>query len=122
MTEKGLFKIISITASMNNGLSEELEVAFPNITPVQRPVITTNEIPDFNWLALDSVDGEGCFNINIMKSKTHKISFQVVAKFILTQHLRDLKLMKKLVQFLGCGTWSLEKINPVSYLTIAKLS
>lgn len=48
LTEKGLLKIISIKASMNNGLSEELEVAFPNITLVQRPVITTNEISDPN--------------------------------------------------------------------------
>jgi len=31
---------------MNNGLSSELKAAFPNITPRNRSIVTTNEIPD----------------------------------------------------------------------------
>lgn len=45
---------------MNNDLSHELKVAFPNITPVQRPLIITNEIPDPNWLA-GFTDGDRSF-------------------------------------------------------------
>ena len=84
LTEKGLFKIIYIKASMNNGLSEELEVAFPNITLVQRPVITTNEISDPHWLA-GFVEAEGCFSIMILKSQTTKTGFSVILRFQITQ-------------------------------------
>ena len=36
---------------MNNGLSSELKAAFPSIIPINRSVVTTNEIPDPDWLA-----------------------------------------------------------------------
>lgn len=39
LTIQGLEKIIAIKASMNNGLSEEIKVNFPNILPVERSVI-----------------------------------------------------------------------------------
>ena len=102
LTEKGLFKIISIKASMNNGLSEELEVAFPNITPVQRPVIITNEIPDPNWLA-GFTEGDGSFFVRIITSNTHKIGVQVILTYKLVQHKRDIALMKIIIKYLDCG-------------------
>lgn len=37
LTEVGLRKLISIRASINKGLPERLQVAFPNITLVLRP-------------------------------------------------------------------------------------
>jgi len=46
LTEEGLAKIVSIKASMNRGLSEELKVAFPNTLPVPRPVVENQEIKD----------------------------------------------------------------------------
>jgi hypothetical protein len=39
LTEAGLRKLISIRASINKGLPERLQVAFPNITPVLRPQV-----------------------------------------------------------------------------------
>lgn len=39
LTKAGLLKLISIRASINKGLPERLEVAFPNITPVTRPEV-----------------------------------------------------------------------------------
>lgn len=45
---------------------------------------------------------------------------QVKVRFILTQHSRDLDLMKNLAEFLGCGTLS-NVTNPYIYLTISKL-
>jgi len=43
LTEVGLHKLISIRASINKGLPERLQTAFPNITPALRPeVIKTN--------------------------------------------------------------------------------
>jgi hypothetical protein len=39
LTTEGLEKIIAIKATINNGLSEELKANFPNVIPVERPVV-----------------------------------------------------------------------------------
>ena len=46
--------------------------------------------------------GEGCFLINIYKSKT-KLGEAVQLVFKLTQHIRDEELMKSLIECLDCG-------------------
>ena len=48
LTPSGLHKIVSIKASMNLGLSESLKGAFPNITPVQRPIRSAEELSNSN--------------------------------------------------------------------------
>jgi len=48
LTPEGLLKIVNIKASMNKGLSEELQDAFPNVVPVLRPVVDTPSIRDPN--------------------------------------------------------------------------
>ena len=48
LTPEGLIKIVSIKASMNKGLSEDLKTAFPNVTPVSKPFVDVAIIPDPN--------------------------------------------------------------------------
>jgi len=48
LTPEGLMKIVSIKAAMNKGLSEDLQTAFPNVTPVSRPIVDVPTIPDPN--------------------------------------------------------------------------
>jgi hypothetical protein len=48
LTLCGLQKIISLKASMNLGLSDELKAVFTNITPVVRPLVQNLPIPDPN--------------------------------------------------------------------------
>jgi hypothetical protein len=45
---EGLKQIINIKASINLGLSDQLKSEFSNSIPVERPVITTTQIPDPN--------------------------------------------------------------------------
>jgi hypothetical protein len=62
LTIEGLKKIVSIKASMNLGLTAELIDSFPNIVPVDRPIVELHtEKIDPNWLA-GFVSGEGCFH------------------------------------------------------------
>jgi len=42
LTKEGLNKLISIRASMNKGLTDELKLAFPGTTPINKPNIETN--------------------------------------------------------------------------------
>ena len=39
LTVEGLNQIVSIRASMNNGLTEDLKRAYPNITQCERPKV-----------------------------------------------------------------------------------
>jgi hypothetical protein len=48
LTINDLNLIVAIKASLNLGLSESLKKAFPNITPVPRPVVEVTGILDPN--------------------------------------------------------------------------
>jgi hypothetical protein len=48
LTVDGFKKILSIRASMNLGLSEELKIAFPDVIPVSRPLLVNPEVKDPN--------------------------------------------------------------------------
>ncbi|KAG0122492.1 homing endonuclease [Tuber indicum] len=82
-TEEGLLKIIAIKAAMNKGLSESLKTAFPDFIPVPRP---------------------SCFLVNIFKSPKNKFGKRVTLRFTITQHARDVELLKNIITFLDCGT------------------
>ena len=120
LTEEGLYKLINIKATMNLGLSDTLKEAFPNVKPVTRPLVINRNIKDSNWLA-GFIEGEGCFNINLIKSSKYNTGYQVKARFILTQHSRDVELMQSILKYLGCGTLS-NISNNYLYLTISKLN
>jgi hypothetical protein len=45
---EGLKQIINIKTSINLGLSDQLKSEFSNSIPVERPLITTTQIPDPN--------------------------------------------------------------------------
>ena len=109
----GLKKILSIKAVFhpNNGLSENLSAAFPNIVPYIRPqkVVPELIIPAThpNWIA-GFVDAEGCFSVGL--SQTSK-GGSVRLRFFVTQHVRDCveKLLKSLVDYFGCGSYSVRQ-------------
>ena len=102
LTIEGLHKIVAIKASMNWGLSDKLKVAFPDVVPVERPLVELPQKIDPHWLA-GFTSGEGSFMIKITASKTHYIGFQVQLIFQLTQHSRDEKLMRSLIELLKSG-------------------
>jgi len=102
LTSEGLHKIINIKASLNLGISENLKLYFTNIIPVDRPLVKTTDIPDPNWI-VGFVSGEGCFDINLKKSKEHRTGQQVILRFSIKQHERDKYLMKLISKYLRCG-------------------
>lgn len=92
----GFQEIVSIRASMNNGLTDELRAAFPNITLMERPFIKDKIIPSKHWIA-GFTSAEGCFKIFIRTTGFTGL------KFAITQHSRDELLISSIVDTLGCG-------------------
>lgn len=60
LTEAGLREIVAIKASLNLGLSDQLNNVFPNLKPVLRPLVEDQKVPHEQWLA-GFICGEGCF-------------------------------------------------------------
>ena len=104
LSMEGLFKIVSIKASMNQGLSSQLKDAFLNIVPAARPLILNQKIKDPFWLAGFSI-AEACFYIGRYKSSYTKVKAQVQLNFQIGQHSRDTQLLISLIEFLGCGRY-----------------
>jgi hypothetical protein len=58
--------------------------------------------------------------VDLSKSKSHKTGYRVCLNYTLTQHTRDIQLMKNLEQYLGCGFLREDSRYPVIYFTIRK--
>ena len=97
-----LLKIIKLKASLNKGLSSTLKVHFTEGIKIERPKVFLPNIIDYNWIA-GFTSGDGCFQINLYKSKTHKLGYSVKLEVKVTQHSRDELLIKHLVNTLDCG-------------------
>lgn len=96
LTVQGLHKILSIRASMNKGLTENLKSLFPEIVEVGRPIIS-NQIIESPWWLIGFVDGEGCFYLKITRNN------QINLVFSISQHSRDSGLFDIMKSYLGCG-------------------
>ena len=107
---EGLIKILAIRASMNWGLTRELKAAFPSIITVKRPIILNYKIPYTNWLAVFT-SAEGSLMVKIKGSKTIT-GYAVQLEFQLTQHCRDLNLIKSFTKYFDCGYISIVKTRP----------
>lgn len=98
LTETGFKDILAIKASINKGLSLPLKEAFPNITPFLRPSVNNTTVKDPDWLA-GFTTAEGCFMVRVLDNPRT----QVLLSFKLTQHIRDERLFRSLVDYLDCG-------------------
>lgn len=101
LSTEGLNKVISLKASLNKGLTPFVTKHFPNVNPMERPVIKSY-LKDPYWAA-GFVEAEGCFHIAIIKSKTYKTGYQIQLNFNIVQHSRDKILIESLVSYFNCG-------------------
>lgn len=47
------------------------------------------------------IDGEGTFHVGVLKNTSIRLGFQVQLQFCITQHIRDVVLINKFIQFFG---------------------
>ena len=104
LTLEGIQEIVNIKASINLGLNENLNKAFPNTIPVVRPIVENLTSFDPNWVA-GFVSGEGCFFIG--KHKIEKTpGWKVSTAFLISQHKRDEALLRSFIHYFNCGSYS----------------
>lgn len=102
LTEKGLLKIINLKASLNNGLSDQLQLSFPGVKTIPRTKVMLPDKINYSWLA-GFCSGDGCFYVNIPKTPSCILGYSVKLRLSLTQHIRDKKLLTKIAETLNCG-------------------
>lgn len=93
-----IIEILSLKASINNGLSKKLKESFPAVIQakkVERPVIIPQKIESKSWL-IGFVQGQGNFYIKTSNA-------QVLLVFSISQHSRDTLLMSLIKDYLNCG-------------------
>jgi hypothetical protein len=61
------------------------------------------------------IDGEGCFYVGVIKDKTMKLGFSTKLEFSITQHIRDIILMKEIILFFDCGYVVIDKRGIVQF-------
>jgi len=116
LTLKGVEGLVAIRASMNLGLKENLKKAFSSVVPLARPIIISRSVPHGMWMA-GFVSGEGSFFVHA-RPNTTKITIFIK----ITQHKRDLELLKSFVEYFGCGRVYEPQNEEVSYYICEKLS
>ena len=120
LTLEGIQEIVNIKASINLGLTENLNKAFSNTIPVAIPVVENLTSLDPNWVAgfvyfpyyplwgLSPlgirVKGEGCFFIG--KHKIEKTpGWKVSTFFLISQHKCDEALLRSFIHYFNCGSY-----------------
>jgi len=119
LTIDGLNKIVALKAAMNWGISDLIKTSFPALVPVQKPLVKNKVVQDPSWLA-GFASGEGCFFVEIYKSKASKLGMAIKLVFKLTQHSKDEELMLSLKSYFDGGYIS--KLREACDYKVTKLS
>jgi len=102
LNQPGFLSILSYYASINRGVSPKVQSFYPNIIPQPKPVLNLPKKLDPYWVS-GFVAGDGGFSIYVNKSVDHVLGEKVYHAFHITQHSKDLDLMRLFVEFFGCG-------------------
>ena len=115
LTLQGLQKIINIKATLNFGLSKELQWMFPETVPVPRPLRETCVIPHSQWIA-GFTSAEGNFSVSLDKGIFKSLLFKI------TQHEKDEVLLTAIKEYFNCGYCYLRKKENTIDFKVTKFS
>lgn len=115
LTLQGLQKIINIRATLNYGLSKELQLMFPETVPVPRPLRETCVIPHSQWIA-GFTSAEGNFSVSLDKGIFKSQLFKI------TQHEKDEVLLTAIKDYFNCGYCYLRKKENTIDFKVTKFS
>ena len=115
LTLQGLQKIINIKATLNFGLSKELQLMFPETVPVPRPLRETCVIPHSQWIA-GFTSAEGNFSVSLDKGIFKSLLFKI------TQHEKDEVLLTAIKEHFNCGYCYLRKKENIIDFKVTKFS
>ena len=107
-TSIGLMKVLKYYATINRGASNNIKILYPDIQSFNKESLDTfyclPEKLNPYWVT-GFVAGDGGFSLNLyIKEKNDKIKYRTSYKFYVTQHIKDVEVMKLFIDFFNCGT------------------
>ena len=115
LTLEGLQKIINTKATLNFGLSKELQLMFPETIPAARPLREICVIPHSQWIA-GFTSGDGNLSVSLDKGMFKSLLFKI------TQHERDEVLLIAIKEYLNCGYCYLRKKENIIDFKVTQFS
>lgn len=106
LTKEGFLVILSYYASINTGVSKKVSNYYPDIIPVDKPIINLPNNLNPQWVS-GFVAGDGGFSIYVRPAKDYVLLEKVYCRFHIAQHSKDLELMKLFIKFFDCGVVNL---------------
>ena len=94
---------LSRKAPETKGLSKSVSEAHPNVVPIKKPEHIPGKILLNPYWIAGFVQADGTFGLNYIKSKRMKLGYTCQPQFRITQHERDLVVLERIIQTLGCG-------------------
>jgi hypothetical protein len=116
LDKEGLNRLLSIKSVLNKGLSDKLKAIFPNVKPIDRPLLEVVNIPlNPNYVSGFS-EGDGCFTVTV-SPKTN----QVIASYMVDLHNREIALLNKIQNYFGgVGRINAASLRKSACFTISK--
>lgn len=105
LTKSGFNRVLSLKSLFPKGLSPKLLEVYSkeNIIPITKPVFEPSSMKlDHNWIA-GFVQADGTFGLNYTKQPRMKLEYTCQPQFRVTQHERDLIVLKRIIDSMGCG-------------------
>lgn len=103
LTKDGFSKILSIKSVFPKGLPEALIKAYPHIVPLIKPEHILSKTPLNPYWIAGFTQADGSFSLGYAKVASYKLGYTSRPHFRITQHERDLALLQRIIDTLGCG-------------------
>lgn len=104
IVKSGLLEILAVKSVFPNGLSESLKIAFPEVKAIEKPEFVASSDPlNGHWVA-GFTQADGSFGLSYYKAPKMALGFTGQASLRVTQHERDLLVLNRISDLLGCGS------------------
>lgn len=118
LSHEGLLRILSLKSALNRGLAKTTS-EIKNIEVLERPLYSVDFAEfkkiDPNWIS-GFTSGDGGFDLKISEKKP---KYRVGLRFRITQHIRDVHLLRLIGEYLGCGKVYIRSTNQACDLEVS---
>lgn len=103
LTEIGFNRLLSIKSVFSKGLSDTIKEIYPDVIPIEKPQHkVSSSLLDPYWIT-GFVQADGSFSLGYSKNNRRKLGYSIQPMFRVTQHERDLIVLQRIIETLGCG-------------------
>lgn len=103
LTKEGFLKILSIKNVFPKGLSNKVLRYYPDIFLFLKPIFEpSTKLLSPYWIT-GFVQADGTFGLNFTKQRRMILGYTCQPQFRISQHERDLIVLKRIIETLGCG-------------------